>query len=89
MNMANNFALLASLFALMDHLADGTSGQYPVNCDYQSNGKKNLCAKTSLIRLISKILQNLPSSGKFSFKCCVCVSGIANAADKRKYGIKE
>ena len=43
MNMANSFALLASLFALMVHLANGTSGQYPVNCDYQSNGKKLVC----------------------------------------------
>ena len=43
MTMASSFVPLASLFALMVHLADGTRGQYLVNCDYQSNGKELVC----------------------------------------------
>ena len=44
MNTGNSFVLFASLFALaMVYLADGTSAQYPGNCEYQSNGKKLVC----------------------------------------------
>jgi len=43
MSMANSFVFFASLFAFMVHLADGTSAQYPGNCEYQSNGKELVC----------------------------------------------
>ncbi|XP_020605209.1 uncharacterized protein LOC110044027 isoform X4 [Orbicella faveolata] len=44
MNMGNSFVLFASLFAfIMVYLADGTSAQHPVNCEYQSSGKELVC----------------------------------------------
>ena len=43
MAMGNNLVLFAWLFALMVYLADGTSAQHPVNCEYQSSGKELVC----------------------------------------------
>jgi len=43
MNMRDSFVLFASLFAFMVYLADGTSAQQPVNCEYQSNRKELVC----------------------------------------------